>query len=84
MGSLSSDLPPTLHSTYVLQYRVTHILVQNLPLTSKEKFHFGLACPGLARPKRKFTFEVNGRFCTRRRVTRPVLFAQKMGKGAGD
>ena len=49
-------------------YRVTHLLVQNLPLTSKVKFRFGLACPGLARPKRNFTFEVNGRFCTRRWV----------------
>ena len=43
--------------------------MQNLPLTSKVKFRFGLACPGLARQKRNFTFEVNGRFCTRRRVT---------------
>ena len=47
-------------------YRVTHLLVQNLPLTSKEKFRFGLACPGLARPKRNFSY---GRFCTRRLVT---------------
>ena len=43
-------------------YRVTIPLVQNFLLTSKEKFHFGLACPGMARPKRNFSFEVNGRF----------------------
>ena len=47
------------------RYRVTIHLVQNLPLTSKQKFHFGLACPDLARPKRNFSFEVNGRFCKR-------------------
>ena len=35
-------------------YRVTHQVVQNLPLPSKQK----------ARPKRNFCFEVNGRFCT--------------------
>ena len=45
-------------------YRVTEQLVKNLPLTSEQKFRFGLACPDLARPKRNFCFEVNGRFCT--------------------
>ena len=50
-------------------YRVTHLLVQNLTLTSKVKFHFGLVCPGLAKLKRNFTFEVNGWFCTSRWVT---------------
>ena len=39
------------------------------PVDFKSKVPFGLVCPGLARPKRSFTFEVNGRFCTRRRVT---------------
>ena len=39
------------------------------PVDFKVKIRFGLACPGLSRPKRNFTFEVNGRFCTRRRVT---------------
>ena len=53
----------------IFVYRVTRLLVQNLPLTSKVKFRFGLARPGQARPKRNFTFEVNGRFCTRRWVT---------------
>ena len=38
-------------------YRVTIPLVQNLPLTSKQK-----ARPGQARPKQSFCFEVNGRF----------------------
>ena len=45
-------------------YKVTIQLVANLPLTSKLKFRFGLACPCLARPKRNFGFEVNGRFAT--------------------
>ena len=33
-------------------YRVTHQVVVNLPLTTKQKFRFGLARPGQARPKR--------------------------------
>ena len=45
-----------------LLYRVTIPPVQNLPLTSKQKFRFGLVWPGLARLKRNFCFEVNGRF----------------------
>ena len=52
-----------------LIYRVTGQLVQNLPLTSKQKFRFGLARPGQARPKRNFYFEVNSRFCTSCSVT---------------
>ena len=47
-----------------MKYRVTIQLVANLPLTLKLKFRFGLACPGLARPKWNFCFEVNGRFAT--------------------
>ena len=43
-------------------YRVTIQLVQNLPLTSKHKFHFGMDWPGLARPKLNFCFDINGRF----------------------
>ena len=43
-------------------YRVTIPLVQNIPLTSKPKFHFGLACPGLARPKWNFCLAFKGRF----------------------
>ena len=43
------------------------------PVDLKSKVLFGLACPGLANPKRNFTFEVNGRFCTRRRVTLYLL-----------
>ena len=46
-------------------YRVTIQLEQNFPLTSKQKFRFGLGWPGLARPKQNFCFEVNGRFCIR-------------------
>ena len=46
------------------RYRVTIQLVGNLPLTSKQKFHFGLARPGQARPKRNLSFEVNRRFVT--------------------
>ena len=44
------------------RYRVTHHLVQNLLLTSKQKFRFGLVWPGLTRPKCYFFLEVNGRF----------------------
>ena len=43
-------------------YRVTITLVQNLLLTSKQMFRFGLARAGQVRPKRNFWFEVNGRF----------------------
>ena len=50
-------------------YRVTIPLVKNLQLTSRQKFRFGLACPGLARPKRNFCLEVNWRFCTSGMVT---------------
>ena len=49
--------------------RVTIPLVQNLQLTSRQKFRFGLACPGLARPKRNFCLEVNWRFGTSGMVT---------------
>ena len=42
-------------------YRVTHLVDSNLPLTSKQKFCFGLARSGQARPKRNFCFEVKGR-----------------------
>ena len=45
-----------------LVYRVTITLVQNLLLTSNQKFRFGLARAGQVRPKRTFGFEVNGRF----------------------
>ena len=43
-------------------YRVTIHLVQNLLLSSKLKFRFGLARSGQARPKHNFSFNVNGRF----------------------
>ena len=43
-------------------YRVKHQVGLNLRLTSKEKFRFGLACPDLARQKRNFSLDVNGRF----------------------
>ena len=45
-------------------YRVTNQVVQNLPLPSKHKFHFGMARPEQARLKRNFRLEVNRRFCT--------------------
>ena len=44
---------------FIYVYRVTIQLVQNLPLTSKKKFCFGLSWPG-----QSGTF-VNRRFCTR-------------------
>ena len=43
-------------------YRVTHQVRQNLLLTSKHKFRFGLASPGYARPKQNLCFDVNRRF----------------------
>ena len=54
-------------------YRVTISLVQNLLLTSEQKFRFGLTCPALARPKQNFCFEVNRRFWTSVIVTLYVL-----------
>ena len=50
------------HVRMEMDYRVTIPLVQNLPLTSKQKFRFGLAMPGQIRPKRNSSFEDNGRF----------------------
>ena len=50
-------------------YRVTHLVDSNLPLTSKQKFCIGLACPDLARPKQNLCFDVNGRFESTRCVT---------------
>ena len=46
----------------ILFYRVTHQVVTNLLLTSKEKLSFGLTCPGLARPNWNFCFDDKGRF----------------------
>ena len=43
-------------------YRVTTQVGPNLPLTSEQKFRFGLARPGHARPKWNSCFEVNRRF----------------------
>ena len=60
-GTFSHHPLPTPYKCH-LMYRVTHHVVQNLPLTSKHKFRFGLARPGQARQKRNFCFEVNGRF----------------------
>ena len=47
---------------FILHYRVTHHVRQNLLLTSKQELSFGLAWPGQARPKRNFCFDVNWRF----------------------
>ena len=46
----------TLHRRAPVQYRVTITLVQNLPLTSKQKFCSCLARPGQARPGQSGTF----------------------------
>ena len=43
--------------------------MQNLPLTSKQKFSFGWPGQAKAGQKRTFCFEVNGRFCTSYSVT---------------
>ena len=58
-----------------LHYRVTHLVDKNLRLTSKQKFHIGLACPDRARPKR----DVTGRLVSTRLVT---LYAGKDGMEA--
>ena len=49
-----------LRVTYI--YRVTIQVGPNLPLTTRQKFRFGLTRPGWARLKRNFCLEVNGRF----------------------
>ena len=59
-------------------YRVTEQLVQNTPLSSKQKFRFGLARPGQARLKRNYCFEFNGRFCTSCSVTLYALLMKKI------
>ena len=46
----------------LVTYGATNLVDSNLPLTSKLKFRIGLANPDLARPKRNFCFDVNGRF----------------------
>ena len=46
---------------YKLQGDTVHCLKPPVDLKTK-KFHFGLARPGQARPKRNFCTEVNGRF----------------------
>ena len=43
-------------------YRVTHHVVKNLPLISKQKFRFGLSLSGQARPKQNFCFDDNRRY----------------------
>ena len=50
-------------------YRVTRLVDSNLLLTSNQKFRFGLARSGQARPIRTLSFGVNGRFESRRCVT---------------
>ena len=62
-SAFNNNLSRMLKNSIVF-YRVTHQVVQNLLLTSNQKFRFGLAWTDLARPKRNFGFEVNGRFCT--------------------
>ena len=50
--------------TFAILYHhtVTHLVDSDLLLTSKQKFRFGLARSGQARPIRNFCFDVNGRF----------------------
>ena len=40
-----------------LHYRVTHHVGQNLPLTSKHKFRFGLTCPWPGQAKVELLFK---------------------------
>ena len=58
--------------------RVTHQVVTNHQLTSKQKFRFGRARPGQARPKWNFCFEVIRRFITTWCVTLYILIFLKI------
>ena len=59
IGAYRNNLVRTTHP-----YRATHQVLANLPLTTKQKFCFGLARPGQDKPKQNFCFDVNGRFAT--------------------
>ena len=59
---------------------MTHRVEPNLPLTSKQKFRFGLAWPDLDRPERNLCFDVNGRFGSTRCVT---LYLNDVRSGRG-
>ena len=70
-------------------YRVAHLVDSNLPLTSKQKFCFGLARSGQARPMRNFCFDINGRFESTTCVTLCLGAAQpqyqsKCGQGMSN
>ena len=60
-------------------YRLTHLVDSNLLLTSKQKFRFGLARSGQARPIRNFCFGGNGRFESRRCVTLYITDFKALG-----
>ena len=66
---LTHSFSPLPRCNSMFYYRVTIPLVQNLQLTSRQKFRFGLARPGQAKPKRNFCLEINWRFCTSGMVT---------------
>ena len=55
-------------------YRVKHNVGQNLPLTSKPMFHFGLAWPGLARPGHKGTYVLKSTGGFGQRDVSPCMF----------
>ena len=64
------DKSENVQLNYFSHCRVTHLVDSNIPLTSKQKFRFGLAIlSGQARPIRNFCFDVNGRFESMRCVT---------------
>ena len=68
---LSNLLSMNLASALQWMYRVTHQVKPNLPLTSTQKFCFGLAWSGQA--KRNLCFYVNGRFGSTWCVTLYIL-----------
>ena len=56
-GIATSDITCKVRKKVYDKYRVTHQVEPNLPLTSKQKFRFGLA-----RQKQNLCYDVNGRF----------------------
>ena len=57
---------------------MTHLVDSNLPLESKQKFHFGLTRSGQARPVRNFCFDVSRRFESTRCVTLALVTLYKV------
>ena len=57
---LCEALKSVLSAHLLLDYRVTHQVEPNLPLTPKQKSRLGLASPRQARPKQNFVLMSTG------------------------